>query len=38
MNNTNIKIGEIREIAGEDFIILDVLENGVLCLSRSFAY
>lgn len=38
MNNTNIKIGEIKEIAGEEFIILDILENGVLCLSRSFAY
>ena len=38
MNNTNIKIGEIKEIAGEEFIILDILENGVLCLSRNFAY
>ena len=38
MNNTNIKIGETREIAGEEFIILDVLENGVLCLSKNFAY
>lgn len=38
MNNTNIKIGEIKEIAGEEFIILDILENGVLCLSKNFAY
>ena len=38
MNNTNIKIGEIKEIAGEEFIILDILENGVLCLSRNLAY
>ena len=38
MNNTNIEIGETREIAGEEFIILDVLENGVLCLSKDFAY
>lgn len=38
MNNTNIKIGEIKEIAGEEFIILDVFENGVLCLSKDFAY
>lgn len=38
MNNTNIKIGETKEIAGEKFIILDVLESGVLCLSRNFAY
>ena len=38
MNNTNIKIGEIKQIAGEDFIILDVLENGVVCLSKDFAY
>ena len=37
MNNTNTKIGEIKEIAGEEFIILDILENGVLCLSRNFA-
>lgn len=38
MNNTNIKIGETKEIAGEEFIILDVLENGVICLSKDFAY
>lgn len=38
MNNTNIKIGEIKEIAGEKFIILDILENGILCLSKNFAY
>ena len=38
MNNTNIKIGETREIAGEEFIVLNVLENGVLCLSKDFAY
>ena len=38
MNNTNIKIGEIKEIAGEEFIILDILENGILCLSKNFAY
>ena len=36
--NNNIKIGETKIIAGEEFIILDILENGVLCLSRDFAY
>lgn len=38
MSNTNIKIGEIKEIAGEEFIILDILENGILCLSKNFLY
>jgi len=38
MNNTNIKIGEIKEIAGQEFIVLDILENGVICLSKDFAY
>lgn len=38
MNNTNIKIGEIKEIAGQEFIVLDIFENGVLCLSKDFAY
>lgn len=35
----NIKIGEIKKIGEEEFIILDILENGgVLCLSKDFAY
>ena len=38
MNNTNIKIGEIKTIAGEKFIVLDILKNGVLCLLKDFAY
>lgn len=38
MNNTNIKIGEIKTIAGEEFIILDITEKGVVCLSKNFAY
>lgn len=38
MNNTNIKIGKTKTIAGKDFIILDILENGVLCLTKDFAY
>ena len=38
MNNTNIKIGEIKKIGCEEFIILDILENGILCLSKNFAY
>ena len=38
MNNTKIEIGKTKNIGGEEFIILDVLENGVLCLSKDFAY
>ena len=38
MNNINIEIGTIKNIGGEKFIILDVLENGILCLSKDFAY
>ena len=38
MNNTNIKIGETKTIAGEKFIILDITEKGVICLSKNFAY
>ena len=38
MNNIKIEIGKIKNIGGEEFIILDVLENGVLCLSKDFAY
>lgn len=36
--NNKIKIGTVKNIAGEDFIILDVLESGVLCLSKDFVY
>ena len=38
MENVKIEIGKTKTIAGEEFIILDVLENGVLCLSKDFAY
>ena len=38
MENIKIEIGKTKTIAGEEFIILDVLENGVLCLSKDFAY
>ena len=38
MNNTNIKIGKTKTVAGEEFIILDVTEKGVICLSKDFAY
>lgn len=38
MNNTKIEIGKTTTIAGEEFIILDILENGVLCLLKGFAY
>ena len=38
MKNIKIEIGTIKNIGGEEFIILDVLESGVLCLSKDFAY
>lgn len=38
MENVKIEIGKTKTIAGEEFIILNILENGVLCLSRNFAY
>ena len=38
MKNLKIEIGTTKNIGGEEFIILDILENGVLCLSRNFAY
>ena len=38
MNNTKLEIGTTKNIGGEEFIILDVLDNGVLCLSKDFAY
>ena len=38
MENINIEIGTTKNIGGEEFIILDVLKNGVLCLSKDFAY
>ncbi len=34
----NIKIGTTKKIAGVEFIILDKLENGVLCLAKDFVY
>ena len=33
-----IKIGEIVNVAGIDHIVLDVLGDNVLCLTRDFAY
>lgn len=38
MKNIKIEIGTTKNIGGEEFIILDALENGVLCLSKDFAY
>lgn len=38
MENIKIEIGTTKNIGGEEFIILDALENGVLCLSKDFAY
>ena len=38
MENVKIEIGKTKTIAGEEFIILDVFENSVLCLSKDFAH
>ena len=38
MENIKIEIGATKNIGGEEFIVLDVLESGVLCLSKDFAY
>lgn len=38
MENIKIEIGTTKNIGGVEFIILDVLENCVLCLSKDFAY
>ena len=38
MENIKIEIGTTKNIGGEEFIVLDVLESGVLCLSKDFAY
>ena len=34
----NIEIGTTKKIAGTEFIILDKVEAGVLCLSKDFIY
>ena len=38
MNNTNIEIGKTITVSGEEFIVLDKVDNGVLCLSKDFVY
>ncbi len=38
MKNLKIESGTTKNIGGEEFIILDVIENGVLCLSKDFVY
>lgn len=38
MSKTKVKIGKTVEVAGEEFIVLDEFENGVLCLSKNFTY
>ncbi len=38
MSKTKVEIGKIVEVAGEEFIVLDKLEKGILCLSKNFAY
>ena len=38
MNNKIIEIGKTVTVAGNEFIVLDKLENGILCLSKDFVY
>lgn len=38
MKNVKVEIGKTVNVAGQEFIVLDILENGVLCLSKDFAY
>lgn len=38
MKNTIIEIGKTVTVADNEFIVLDKLENGVLCLSKDFVY
>lgn len=34
----DIEIGKTKRVAGKDFIILDVLESGILCLAKEFVH
>ena len=34
----NIEVGKTKAVAGVEFIILDKVEKGVLCLSEDFVY
>lgn len=34
----DIEIGKTKRVAGKDFIILDVLKSGILCLAKEFVY
>ena len=38
MKNVKIEIGKTVSVAEQVFIVLDILENGVLCLSKDFVY
>lgn len=38
MSKTKIEIGKTVKVAGEEFIVLDKFEKGVLCLSKDFVY
>lgn len=38
MKNVKVEIGKTVKVAEQEFIVLDIFENGVLCLSRDFAY
>lgn len=38
MDNTKIEIGKTIIVADNEFIVLDKLENGYLCLSKDFVY
>lgn len=34
----NIEVGKTKTIAGTEFIILDKVDEGILCLSKDFVY
>ena len=38
MKNVKVEIGKTVKVAEQEFIVLNILENGVLCLSKDFAY
>ncbi len=38
MTNPKIEIGKTITVANNEFIVLDELENGILCLSKDFVY
>ena len=38
MSKTKIEIGKTVKVAGEEFIVLDKFEKGILCLSKDLVY